>query len=213
MQPINKIIVGIVEDDPVFGNHFREQLAASPHVIEARLWSSAEEFSQMDLEPMPDILFIDINLPGSNGIDLASNLTLQFSEIKKIIITSLDTDEKLFQALKAGCLGYILKSEMDEVHEIINIVINGGAIITPTIAYHIMKDFQKKKLETDDDALTNKEQQTLELIGRGYTTDKVASMMDISINTVRVHVKNIYKKLNINSRTELIRKAHDYGWL
>ena len=93
MQPINKIIVGIVEDDHVFGNHFREQLAASPHVIEARLWSSAEEFSQMDLEPMPDILFIDINLPGSNGIDLASKLTLQLSEIKKIIITSLDTDE------------------------------------------------------------------------------------------------------------------------
>ena len=113
----------------------------------------------------------------------------------------------IFKALQHGCLGYILKSELENITETIDIILKGGAIISPMIALRVMKSFQQEKPVSEDSALTTREKQVIEELASGYTPAKVAELMNLSLHTVRTHIKNIYRKLNVNSSQELLSSA------
>ena len=125
----------------------------------------------------------------------------------------MTSEKMIFDALKAGALGYIYKDELETINDVVSQVMSGGAIITPTIALRVLDTFKqpiKFKPETD---LTKREKQVLGLLVSGVKTKDAATTLQISHDTIRNHIKNIYKKLNVNSKVEMMRKASDMGLL
>ena len=206
------IKVGIVEDDDKFLNHLKDRLNGYEPATVVNEWKSAEEYWQDPESKNLDVLLLDIRLPGMTGIELAGLLSLNNPEIRKIILTTVNSDEIIFQALRHGCLGYILKSELKDIGGILEIVMSGGAFITPTIAFRVLNNFKGQDKLEESETLTSREQQILEQMVSGHPVAKVAEIFDISINTVRNHVKNIYQKLNVKNRQEMMRKANQMGY-
>jgi DNA-binding NarL/FixJ family response regulator len=201
--------IGIVEDDTIFRKRFAEHLAGCEFVSSVREWKSAEDFITENTDNL-DILFIDINLPGMSGIDLSASLSVTRPDLKRVILTTLSTNEHIMSALRSGCIGYMLKQEIEESDSIIKILMAGGALITPSIALHVMQTF--RKINDGELNLTHREKQILELVIDGSDVQRVSEFLDISIHTVRDHVKNIYRKLNVSNRVELINVAKRMGF-
>ena len=221
---MEKVRVGIIENEKEFIEFIKEELGKVPEVAEVFSWESAEIFWRDKRGRELDLVFIDIGLPGMNGVELAGLLSVKNPEIPKIILTNEKSDELIFEALRHGCSGYILKSELDDIGRVLKIVMEKGAIITPTIAFRVLNSFQQQP-ETPDDSegtenntekestLTHRERQILDELVCGYTVAKVAEMLNISVYTVRNHVRNIYQKLNVKNQQEMMRKAAQMGLL
>lgn len=158
---------------------------------------------------LPDIVLMDIRMPGINGIE-ATSLVKQFSPSTKIIIqTVYDDDENIFNSLKAGAEGYILKSTPgDKVIQCIEEVFGGGAVITPSIALRVTRYFNTKPHSVlVENGLTSRETEVLQLLSEGMSYKMAASKLGISYNTVNAHVKKIYEKLSVNSVGEAVSVA------
>jgi len=208
-----KVIVGLIENDIDYRSQVVEHLSVNAGIRDIYEWDSAEIFWREGRDKALDILFIDINLPGMDGIELSKNLSIEKPLIKKIILTSLNSDEKIFKALQYGCLGYALKSELEDISNTIQIIKQGGAIISPTIALRVLNSFNKTERLAEQLLLTQRERQILEELASGYTPKKVAENFNLSLNTVRTHIHRIYKKLNVTSTQELLNKAGKMGYL
>lgn len=207
------MIIGIVENDSEYRKHLERNLQEFASSGEIHSWESAEVCWRELNSCNPEILLLDVGLPGMDGIEFAEILSREKPDIKKIILTSLDTDEKIFRAMKAGCLGYALKSEMNDIKSVIQVVQEGGAVISPMIALRVMQQFQASSSTREDrKKLTNQESNVLAELVRGQSPRQVAGVLQISIHTVRQHIKSIYQKLHVNNRTGLIRKAIDMGF-
>lgn len=161
----------------------------------------------------PDVVMMDIELPGLNGIEATEILQEKFPCVKILIQTVFDDSEKIFNALCAGASGYILKNDppsklLQAVHE----VFNGGAPMSSSIAKKILQFFQNKNVilipvEAMDYQLSEREKEILTLMTGGHNFKTIAEKSFISYETVRTHVKKIYKKLHVASRSEAILKA------
>lgn len=208
------LTVGVVENDPDFCKAFTDELASSDAIESIHVWESAETFWRDPQSRQLDLLFLDIHLPGMTGVDLATIVSERDPEIRKIMLTNLSTDDIVYKALKAGALGFILKSELQDIHHVIQIVSSGGAIITPTVALRVMHFFAKsEKNRKDIKGLTAREKQILEELSTGATPKVVGETLSISIHTVRAHIKKIYSKLNVANRGELLTKMKELGYL
>jgi DNA-binding NarL/FixJ family response regulator len=163
----------------------------------------------------PDVVLMDIEMPGIDGVEATSLIHTKFPSIKVLIQTIFDDDEKVFKAICAGASGYILKdSTPAKLLESIEEVHTGGAPMSPTIASKVLRLFQKIAPQTkadEDEVLTKREKEILSLIVDGYTFKQIAEKTFISYETVRSHVKNIYKKLHVASSTEAVVKALRQG--
>ncbi len=208
----SKWIVGIVEDDLAYQKKIQEELSLVSEVAEIRTWKSAEEFWRDERRRGIDLVLLDVKLGGMSGVDLTERLSEKHPEVRIVILTNLNSDQIIFQALRNGAIGYLLKSELDDIRSTVKIVMNGGGIITPTIAYRVLGSFKKTNLVMGAN-LTDREKQILELMVRGKTIALVADFLKVSVNTVNHHAKNIYKKLNVHNRSELARKVVSSGLL
>ncbi|MEQ9362605.1 MAG: response regulator transcription factor, partial [Leptospirales bacterium] len=170
-------------------------------------WASAEQFLREKPAPRLDLLFVDILLSGINGIELVKILKQKKRDVKAVMLTNMNSDELIFEAIKHGTLGYILKSELRDLEHAVSTVLQGGAMITPTIALRVFASFQKKTRTTPD--LTERERQVLELMVRGKTVRAVAEFLGLSPHTIHDYAKQIYKKLEVHNRSELILKAQE----
>ena len=165
----------------------------------------------------PDVVLMDIEMPGTNGIEATKKITENFPQIKVLIQTVFNDSEKIFKALCAGASGYILKSETPAKQlEAIDEVFNGGAPMSPAIAKKIMQFFLQKNVilvvpEDGDFQLSEREKNILSLMSQGNNFKAIAEQAFISYETVRTHVKRIYKKLHVASRAEAILKAQQQG--
>ena len=206
----NKVTIGLVENDINFASQTVKILKEIPSVSEIYHWNSSETFWRDDKSRSLDIVFLDIMLPGISGVELAGMISERNPDIQKIMLSNMNSDELIFQSLRNGATGYILKSELRDIGEVIETVIKGGAIITPTIAFRVLDSF-KQKTDIPAVMLTDKEKQILDLMVKGKTVIKVGEFLNISKFTVQFHVKNIYKKLNVHNRAEMVKKAGDMG--
>jgi DNA-binding NarL/FixJ family response regulator len=157
---------------------------------------------------LPDVILMDIELPDVNGIEATKQIKSLYGEIIVIILTVFDDDEKIFNAICNGADGYLLKdSSPDAVSEEILSAVNGGSPITPGIAKKVFKLFSSMKPSENIYGLTNREKEILTELVNGKTAKEIGEILQISSQTVQTHVKNIYFKLHVNSRSSVVAKT------
>lgn len=153
---------------------------------------------------------MDIKLNPGNGIDCIRRVKQKNPNIQFIVITIFEEEEKVFDSLKAGATGYIVKSStMDEYLNAIRMVAAGGSPLSPVIAKKLVNYFSAPKMVMQKDyELTEREKTVMELLSNGYPYKQVADQLFISMDTVRTHIRNIYEKLQVHSRTEALNKLY-----
>jgi len=156
----------------------------------------------------PDIVLMDINMPFVNGIEGLKLIKAEFPDQKVVIQTIFEDDENIFDAIKAGADGYVLKKTQPEKFlEAISEIHNGGIVITPVIARRVVSFFNDQKVSNDEFGLTKREKDILTLLVDGYSYKMIADSCNVSYATVNTHLKNIYKKLQVTSGKEAVVKA------
>lgn len=158
----------------------------------------------------PDVILMDIDMPESNGVDAVVEIRKKNAEVHIIMFTVFDDDENIFNAICAGASGYILKKNIDQLPSAIDDVLDGGAPMNSSIAKRVLQYVSKTKVEKNKniETLTKRELEILELVVRGFSYKMVAAELNVATETVRTHIKKIYKKLQVNSATEAIYKYH-----
>jgi len=157
------------------------------------------------VKQMPDVLIMDIDLPGKSGIEAVSELKEVFPEIKILMLTVFEDDEKIFGAIKAGANGYLLKKDSPQkILDAIQELYEGKASMNGLIAKKVMEYFQQKLAlnATEEFHLTKREHEILELLIQGLSYKEIAAKCFISTETMNSHTKNIYQKLNVHSRAQ-----------
>jgi DNA-binding NarL/FixJ family response regulator len=157
----------------------------------------------------PDVVLMDIEMPVIDGIEGVRMIKLQYPKIKVIMQTVYEDSEKIFQALQNGAEGYILKkATVAQIIESINMVYNGGAFMTPSVALKVMNYFKKSPIEDEKiSSLTTRELEVLNQLAKGDSYKILADNLGISYSTVNNHIKNIYQKLQVHSMGEAIAYA------
>jgi len=210
MEPdFKKITSGIVENEPDYSEFVSRELHALECISEIRMWRSAEECYRDAKRTAVELFFIDIGLPGMSGSELIELLAREQAEAMIIVLTAFQSDDLILKCLKAGAVGYLLKSDTLRFGEIVRSVISGGAVMTPAIAARVLSAMRPRKTEAH--RLSPREVQVLELIVDGYTPREIGNLFATAEGTVRNQIKSIYRKLQVSSRVDLMRKARDYG--
>jgi len=158
----------------------------------------------------PEVILMDIELPGINGIDAVRIVKEKFPEIKILMETIFEDDEKVFQSICNGAEGYILKNTApDEILEAIREINDGGAPMTPAIALKVLRLFKQRLSENKDESfrLSIREKEILKCLVEGMSYKMIADNCFITLETVGGHIKNIYKKLQVHSKSEAVAKA------
>jgi len=199
--------VAIVEDNAVMRKSFRQWIDASPDFRCVFACATAEEALAEIPRLKPDVVLMDINLPGESGIACTARLKEALPEIQVIMVTVYRNQELIFQALQAGACGYLLKrSSPEELLKAIAEVRAGGAPMTSEIARRVVEAFQKKPASlTSAEGLTQRESEILALLSEGLSNKEIADRVAISYDTVRAHLRHIYEKLHVRGRTEAVK--------
>lgn len=156
----------------------------------------------------PDVILMDIDLPKITGIEGVKKARSVDVAVNIIMITVFDDNNHVYDALRAGANGYLLKKYIsDKLVDAINEVQNGGAPMSPAIARLIIQDMHSTQIKATDYQLTNRETEILSLLSKGNSYKMIAAQLSLSIDTVRTHIKRIYDKLHVNSQIEAVSKA------
>jgi len=203
-----EIRVAIFEDNKLVRDALQTILNGTPGYACSGAFTDGNRWDQDIRRSNPDVILMDIEMPGLNGIEITKRITEKFPEIKILIQTVFNDSDKIFNALCAGASGYILKSDPPHKYlEAINEVYNGGAPITSTIAKKILQMFPKTPARSSEaDKLSAREQEILQLLMKGYSYKMIAPELKITLETVRTHIKRIYEKLHVHSASEAIAK-------
>jgi DNA-binding NarL/FixJ family response regulator len=157
----------------------------------------------------PDVILMDIDMPGTNGIEGLKRMRKVNTKAKVLMLTVFDDNKNVFEAIRSGANGYLLKKTPPaKLIEYINEANSGGAPMTSSIATQVLRMFTDQNAQQGEDYhLSEREKQVLQLLVNGYSYKMIASEMFISIDTVRSHIKKIYEKLHVNSKSEAVAKA------
>jgi DNA-binding NarL/FixJ family response regulator len=204
------IEVGIVEDNIKIRNLIQRYLDMQDSMSCKTAVDSVEEMlDYLKEHDPPDVMLMDIQLPGMSGIDGIGIIKKEYPEIEIIMLTIYHDSHKIFDSLMAGASGYLLKhTSLPEIRESIENLIAGGAPMSPQIARKVIQHFNESKKEAKPESdLTAREQDIVNGLVDGLSYKLIADRFDISIDTVRAHIRNIYKKLHVNSKAEVIAKS------
>jgi len=202
------ITVAIVEDIREIKEGLEILIDSDEGFTCIKTFSSGEEAVKGLPGLCPDVVLMDINLPGINGIDAVRRLKGQCPDTQFIMSTVYEDDENIFESLKAGASGYLLKKTApSKILESITEVFHGGSPMNSQIARKVIASFQQKKTIDETEILTNREKEILKLLSKGLRYKEIAADLHISMDTVRSHTRNIYEKLQVQSRTEAINKV------
>jgi DNA-binding NarL/FixJ family response regulator len=204
----NKKTVIVVEDDLRLQEHLIKILDKPDDITCLRAVSSAEEALERIPAYRPDVVLMDINLPGISGVDCIRELKKLLPRVEVVMLTAYEEEDNIFRALKEGASGYLLKSSTPEdIYNAIRDVYSGGAPFSSHIARKVAQYFRaEKNIEDENEKLTPREKEVLRLLASGYIYKEVADQLDISLETVRTYVKRICLKLHVRSKVEAIIK-------
>ncbi len=161
----------------------------------------------------PDVILMDIDMPGSNGVDAVKQIRTIKEDLPVIMFTVFEDDENIFNAICAGANGYLLKKNFDQIPSAINDVLEGGAPITSSIAKKVLTFIPRKNNDSNAEiqSLSAREKEILEYIVKGYSYKMIAAETSIAVETVRSHIKKIYKKLQVNNATAAVYKFNQHN--
>lgn len=200
----------IVFDD---NKHIRESLSlllvTDPRFSLVGAYDDAEDAERLVSVFNPDVVLMDIDMPGKNGIDAVGDIHKVFPNLPVIMLTVFEDEDRVFNSLRNGALGYILKSSAPEkLLDAITEVMAGGAPMSPSIARKVMSHLQLEVTpQKIDYALTQREKDVLALLVEGNSYKMIADKLDIGFETVRSHIKKIYEKLHVQTMTEAVTKT------
>ena len=204
-------VVGIVEDNKKIRDLIQRYLDMQDDFECPVAVDSVEEMLEyLEEHTPPDVLLMDIQLPGMSGIKGIGIIKQKYPDTEIIMLTVYHDSHKIFDSLVAGASGYLLKhTSLPEIKESIQTLLDGGAPMSPQIARKVINHFKKpkKKVPEEDYGLTPREQDIINGLVDGLSYKLIADRYDISIDTVRAHIRNIYKKLHVNSKAEVIAKS------
>ncbi|MFT3682671.1 MAG: response regulator transcription factor [Ferruginibacter sp.] len=224
-MPVN---IALTEDNFINKNTFFQKIKAYP---ELNLVFSAdnghdclEELKGLPLHLIPQVIFMDLEMPEMDGIETIRIAKSLYPSIHFIVLTVFDDDEKIFEAIKAGASGYLLKHESAQVinDAIINVLEYGGAPMSPAIARKTMQLLSKASPEKETAAaegegvpkiITEREHEILQQLINGWDAKRIAAGLNLSVLTVRKHIANIYNKLHVTSKAQVISLAHKNKWV
>lgn len=210
-----KINLAFAEDNDFLAKSLTEKLKlfANQFTLMFRARNGAEMIEYLNNNDGVQVILMDIEMPVLDGIKATEKISKKFPKIKIIMLTVFDDDDKIFNAIKAGASGYLLKDEsVDKIVDGINIVLEGGAPMSATIASKTLRllrnsDLQRTKSEEDDFNLSKREIEILENLKLGLDYQQTAEKLFISPFTVRKHIENIYRKLQVNNKMQAVQKA------
>ena len=209
-----KIKLAIIDDNSFLIKAIREKLSFFEDIqIKFSALNGAELLTKLGENHNLDVLLMDIEMPVLNGIEATAIIKQKYPQIKVIMLTAFDNDENIFNAIKAGADGYLLKEvNPTDLHQGIIETLNGGAAMNPSIALKTLKllrnpiDFDAKT-EEEEIKLSIREIEVLEQLSKGLNYNQIADNLILSPSTVRKHIENIYTKLQVHNKLEAIQKA------
>ena len=209
------ITVFIADDHRLFRDGLRALLASAGDIQVTGEADNGEEAATLVERLQPDVVLMDIQMPGLNGIEATRRITAASPHVGVIIVTMFEDDGSVFAAMRAGARGYILKGAgQEEVARTIRAVAQGEALFGPAIAARLMSFFSGPRPPAPAEAfpeLTVREREVLSLIAAGHSNEAIAGRLVVSRKTVRNHVSNIFNKLQVAGRAEAIIRARDAG--
>ena len=203
------ISIAIVEDLDEVRDGLKNFISLSQDFKVLDTFKTAEEALYDIPRLKPDIVIMDINLPGMNGIECIRQVKDKSPKTQFMMFTVYENDEKVFEALKAGAAGYLLKNTgLVQLIESLKELHNGGSPMSANIARKLVTVFREQQKETAPvEALSHRENEILQLLTKGLLYKEIAEQISISVSTVRQHIHHIYEKLHVQNRTEAINKA------
>lgn len=204
------IEIVIVEDDLEVLKGLKQMLNLSEELLVMDSFTSAESFLENVDELKPAVVLMDIGLPKMNGIECVEIVKQKHPNIQFLMCTNFDDDQNVFDALRAGANGYVLKNaEIQTIIQSISEVSRGGSPMSRSIARKVIESFHSQDLKDIKYDLSKRESEILNLLSKGYRYKEIAAKLFISTETVRTHIRNIYGKLQVQSRTEALNKYYN----
>ncbi|MEY8847437.1 response regulator [Psychroserpens sp. XS_ASV72] len=206
--------IAIVDDNSFLINAVKEKLSFFEEFkIKVTAINGSDLLSKIEEDHNLDLILMDIEMPVLNGIETTEVVKKKYPHIKIIMLTVFDNDENIFNAIKAGADGYLLKEiNAKELHDGIIDTLNGGAAMNPSIALKTLKLLRnpmsiENEKDKEDIKLTNRETEVLEQLSKGLNYIQIAENLILSTGTVRKHIENIYRKLQVHNKLEAVQKA------
>lgn len=201
--------VGIIEDNKKIRQLMQRYLDMQEDMSCPVATESVEDMlDYLSTYSNPNVLLMDIQLPGMSGIEGMKIIQQKYPDIEIIMLTVYHDSHKIFESLKAGASGYLLKhTSLPEIKDAIKLLMQGGAPMSPQIARKVITHFNDRGQKKQESNLTNREQDIVNGLVDGLSYKLIADRLKISIDTVRAHIRNIYKKLHVNSKAEVIAKS------
>ena len=200
----------IADDHALFRDGLRSLLTAQGHEVVGEAKNGREAVA-MTREIAPDMVLMDLSMPEMDGLAATKLITAEMPDVKIVILTASESDATLFEAVKSGAQGYLVKNlEADDFFALLDRAANGEPAFTPALARRLLTEFSKpaEKPAPEADALTDREREVLELMVEGVVSNrKLAKRLDLSENTVKFHVRNILDKLRLHNRAEAVGYA------
>ena len=204
INSLGKKKVAIIEDDKELRDGFEFIINNSNRYNVTGLYDSYEEAIKQITRNLPDVILMDIQLPGKNGIEATALIKEKFSQVEIVVISVHDNSNLILEAFKAGASGYLIKDfNYSELIQAIDDVLSGGSPMSGSVARLVVEQFHVNV----NSPLSHREIQVLQMIARGMTYSQIAEELNISRETSKVHIRNIYKKLQVNSKSDAIAVA------
>ncbi len=200
---------GIVEDITDIREYVADSITSDERYVCLFSCGSVEEMLDVvKKDDLPRFILMDINLPGMSGISGVKLIKQKYPGIDIVMLTNYDDSGRIFDSLQAGASGYLLKTtSFDDIHKEIDLLLNGGAPMSPVVARKVLEFFRPQNKNSEGSNLTDREKQVVEGLVDGLSYKMIAGRLEISVGTIFTHIKNIYKKLHVNSKGEVISKS------
>lgn len=206
------VAVAVVEDNVELLASMREILDTTPGMRCVAACTCAEQALDVLSQTQPDVVFMDINLPGMNGVDCVRRLVTTLPRVLVVMLTIRSNIDAVFASLQAGACGYLHKPvHADDLVASVREVMGGGSPMSATIARMVVQSFKNlpaPAASSPDLPLTDRERAVLEYLAQGYLYKEIADIMKVSWHTVHNHIRHIYEKLHVRSRSQAVAKLH-----
>ena len=212
------IRVCLVEDQTIVRQGLRSLLALNPDIEIVAEASDGEEAVEAIEREKPDVVLLDLRMPKLDGLGVLQRLRERRTSRPTLILTTFDDDTMLFEAVRAGAKGWLLKDvSLERLTDALRVVANGGTCIEPVITERIMRALERSNVAFESaqlpEALTDREKTILRLLAGGYSNREISQLLDITDGTVKNHISNVLSKLGVRDRTRAVLKAIDNGYI